>query len=130
MYEATLTTLIVTGLYLILLAFMFNTNGLWTTFLYKFAPFLLGCALLFIAAEQSGTISVAPVAPGVPASTLSSRAGPVACVARLKLPTADGPDTHRCALASLGPVSGVYVPSNTSAAAHTLMSERMRALRA
>ena len=126
MYAATLTTLIVAGLYLILLAFMFNTNGLGTTLLYKFAPFLLGAALLFVAAEQSGTISVTGADPGV---GLGARPSPVACISRLKLPTAEGPDT-RCALASTGPVSGVYVASNTSAAALTLTSERIRALRA
>ena len=60
MFTATLTTLIVAGLYLILLAFMFNTNGLWTTLLYKFAPFLLGAALIFIAASQSGIIHLTP----------------------------------------------------------------------
>ena len=125
MYAATLTTLIVAGLYLILLAFMFNAPGFMSTLLYKLIPFVLGAALLFIAADISGVVTVGT--PGTPEG-LGARAGPVACVSRLKLPTAEGPDT-RCALASLGPVSGVYVASNTSAAALTPMSERIRAIR-
>ena len=87
MYAATLTTLIVAGLYLILLAFMFNAPGFMSTLLYKLIPFVLGAALLFIAADISGVVTVGT--PGTPEG-LGARAGPVACVSGLKLPTAEG----------------------------------------
>jgi len=51
MYEATLTVMSVTGIYLLLGAFLMNTENTLSAFIFKFIPFVLGAALIYLAVE-------------------------------------------------------------------------------
>lgn len=125
MYEATLTVMSVTGIYLLLGAFLMNTKNTLSAFIFKFIPFVLGAALIYLAVEMyRAPETVFGDTPGASAAIIGT---PGQCISRRKLPTVDHPGTV-CSL--VWNDTGRRVPSNTSTALLTPMSERMTGIRA
>jgi hypothetical protein len=141
----TTVTLLVSAAYLILgLALIMNTTNLRSAIMFKVIPFILGCALLYVAAYQNGMVG-APGTPGVettsewtPAqaealahrelrkrlgifgSIPSGRPQRVPCVGRLTVER-----SPHCMLA----IATRRVPSNTSTALLAPMSGRTAPIR-
>ena len=119
----TTVTLLVSAAYLILgLALIMNTENIRSAIIFKVIPFVLGCALLYVAAYQNGMVG-APGAPAVESISMilpNGRPPRVACVARLKLEHAPS-----CMLA----IATRRVPSNKSTALLAPMSERTAPIR-
>lgn len=119
MYEATLTVMSVTGIYLLLGAFLMNTENATSAFLFKFIPFVLGAALIYLAVEMyRAPETVFGDTPGASAAIVGT---PGQCISRRKLPTVDHPGTV-CSLVRNDTTR--RAPSNITSALLTPMSER------
>ena len=123
MYEATLTVMSVTGIYLLLGAFIMNTENAMSAFIFKFIPFVLGAALIYLAVEMyRAPETVFGDTPGASAAIIGT---PVQCISRRKLPTVDAPGSV-CILARN--VSSMRAPSNILMAANTPTRPRYAAI--